>query len=134
MTLSLRVGPTNNPDLIQRLNQLVVDMNAALITNASNLPPKVIADTSYSFVAEDVQHFLDFTAASAVTATLTGGVFNNGDIVNMRQSGNGKVTVTGGGGLTAHGSGGLVGTNGQYAVVGFYVNSATEATVFGDRA
>jgi hypothetical protein len=78
--------------------------------------PEVVASTAtaYTLGIADINTTLQFTAASAVTVTLsTASAFVAGEVVNILRDGAGTVTVSRGSGVTLNGRG-TAGTN--YAI------------------
>jgi len=70
--------------------------------------PEITASTAtaYTLGTADINHTLQFTAASAVTVTLsTASAFSAGEVVNILRDGAGTVTVTKGAGVTLNGRG-----------------------------
>jgi hypothetical protein len=70
--------------------------------------------TTYTVGTADINKTLQFTAASAVTVTIsTATAFVGGEVVNILRDGAGTVTITKGSGVTLNGRG-TAGTN--YAI------------------
>jgi hypothetical protein len=100
---------------------------------------KDTAATTYTFVADDAESYVRFTAAGAVTATVpndasTVPALDIGKSIVLEQHGAGQVTIAADTHVTLHSAGALVKTNAQYSVVTLQKTAANEWTMYGDRA
>lgn len=79
------------------------------------LPIESESATSYDAVAADAGKYKRMTASSAITFTITDGIFTAGDEIIVEQAGAGVVTFASGGSMTINSRDGVVDTAGQYA-------------------
>lgn len=91
--------------------------------------------TSYTFAAADVCMIIEFTGASAATATVPANAtvaYGIGDVLSVFQYGTGQVSFAGASGVTLRPA--TVATRAQYSAVSIRQRATNEWVAFGDYA
>jgi hypothetical protein len=101
-------------------------------TDIPSVVIKTVSATTYTFVADDAGKLIQFTAATAVTATVPANVFSAGQQIVTAQRGAGQVTHAAGAGFTLTAQGSSFKTTGQYAKATLTFFSATTADLDGN--
>ena len=99
--------------------------------NTMGVPVNTITGTSDTLASGDMNHFNEYTNASAVAVSLNTGVGVVGNVVMIKQSGAGQVTI--GGSATTEAAAGLK-TRAQHSVISLICIAANTWAVFGDTA
>lgn len=94
---------------------------------------KVIGGTTYTLLATDAGKLLYFTNASAVTVTVEPDVMTQGDVVCIRQGGEGTVTLAPGTGVTFASSDDLLSTRTLHSQIAVIADGGDQFGVIGDR-
>lgn len=108
--------------------------SALEFVGGGNLTIKTVGGTSYTLLATDAGTLLVFTNASAVTVTVPPSVLARGDVVCIRQSGAGQVTLVPGSGVSLNSTDNLLATRAQHAQIAVIADDgATTFGVIGER-
>jgi hypothetical protein len=91
-----------------------------------------VSGTTDTLAAGDMNTFIEYTNASAVTVTLNTGVGAIGNIVLIKQTGAGQVTISGT--ATIESAGSLTSTRAQDSVICLVCIASNVWALYGDRA
>jgi hypothetical protein len=114
------------------LASLSVGSRDAAAASLPVLPAKVVSGTTYTFSANDCAYVsaIKFTAATTITATIPS-TLPKACVVNIIQGNTGQVVLQGDGTDVLYSFTGSFTSAGQWAVIGFHVESTTVVEVFG---
>jgi hypothetical protein len=122
------------PNFSQSADKFVVSDAGALKVlpyDEAGIKVATVTGTSDTLAAGDMNTFIEYTNASAVTVTLNTGVGTVGNVVIIKQTGAGQVTI--GGTATVESSVGLK-TRTQDSVISLVCIAADTWALFGDQA
>lgn len=88
--------------------------------------------TTYTLQSTDINKMINLSNSSAITVTVPNGVFTTGQVVNLRQTGTGQVTVQSDGTTTITGTGTALRT--QYSAASLLCTGSNAFTLIGDIA
>jgi hypothetical protein len=89
-----------------------------------------VTGTADTLAQGDMNKFIEYTNAAAVTVTLNTGVGDVGNFIMIKQSGAGQVTI--GGTATIESAGSLVSTAAQHSTIGLVCIAANTWALYGD--